>query len=182
MDFFELVQKRESVRGYLSTKVEREKINKILETARLAPSACNAQAWKFIVVDEDELVKKVANALHSPLVGGINKFAHTSPAFIVVVDDKRNITSGIGCKVKKKDYTSMDIGIASEHICLAATELGLGTCMMGWFNEKEIKSLLNIPKNREVNLVISIGYYDNKPPRKKVRKKFEEIVSYNRFG
>ena len=76
----------------------------------------------------------------------------------------------------------MDIGIASEHICLAATELGLGTCMMGWFNEKEIKSLLNIPKNREVNLVISIGYYDNKPPRKKVRKKFEEIVSYNRFG
>lgn len=67
---------------------------------------------------------------------GINKFAITSPAFIVVVGEKRNLTSKMGELIKKKDYTSMDIGIASEHLCLAATELGLGTCMMGWFKEK----------------------------------------------
>lgn len=181
MDFFQLVQQRESVRGYLPQKVEREKINKILETARLAPSACNAQAWNFIVVDNDNLVKEVANALHDPLVGGINKFSHTSPCFIVILDDKRNLTSGIGGKLKQKDYTSMDIGIAAEHICLAATELGLGTCMMGWFKEKKLKTLLNIPKNREIHLVISLGYYNYTEPRKKVRKQFDDIVKYNSY-
>ena len=119
--------------------------------------------------------------VHSTLVGNINKFALTARNFIVVVDDKRNLTSGLGGKVKHKDYTSIDIGIASEHICLAATELGLGTCMMGWFNEKKIKKLLNIPKAREVLLVIAIGYYDNKEPRKKMRKQLNEIMSYNEY-
>ena len=181
MDFFDLIDKRESVSGYLDKKVEREKIEKVIEAARVAPSACNSQPWKFIIVDDDEKVKSLGNMVHSTLVGNINKFALTARNFIVVVDDKRNLTSGLGGKVKHKDYTSIDIGIASEHICLAATELGLGTCMMGWFNEKKIKKLLNIPKAREVLLVIAIGYYDNKEPRKKMRKQLNEIMSYNEY-
>lgn len=112
---------------------------------------------------------------------GINKFAITSPAFIVVVREKRNLTSKMGELIKKKDYTSMDIGIASEHLCLAATELGLGTCMMGWFKEKNIKKLINIPTNKEIHLVISLGYYDEKVTRRKIRKNIDEIYSFNKY-
>ena len=150
MDFFTLINKRESVRGYLDKQVEREKIIKIIEAARVAPSACNAQPWKFIVVNDKEITSEVAKNLYEPMIG-LNKFALTAPVFIVVVGEKRNLTSKIGELIKKKDYTSIDVGIASEHICLAATELGLGTCMMGWFKEKEIKKLLNINKNKEIH-------------------------------
>ena len=143
MNFFELINKRESVRGYLNKPVEREKIEKIINCARLSPSACNAQPWKFVVVNDKNIVEKVAKKLYDPLVSGINKFALTAPVFIVVVGEKRNLTSKIGSIVKHKDYTSMDIGIACENICLAATELGLGTCMMGWFKEKDIKSKIS---------------------------------------
>lgn len=180
MDFFTLINKRESVRDYLDTQVEREKIIKIIEAARVAPSACNAQPWKFIVVNDKEITKEVAKNLYEPMIG-LNKFALTAPVFIVVVGEKRNLTSKMGELIKKKDYTSIDIGIASEHICLAATELDLGTCMMGWFKEKEIKKLLNINKNKEIHLVISLGYYDEKEPRNKVRKPIEEILSFNEY-
>lgn len=181
MDFFELVNKRESVRGYINKEVEKEKIIKIIESARVAPSACNAQPWKFVIVNNKEKVEKLAYMLHDPLVANINKFALTAPAFIVVVGEKRNITSKIGGIIKQKDFTSMDIGIASEHICLAARDLGLGTCMMGWFREKPIKELLNIPKNKEIHLVIALGYYDIKEPRKKVRKNIDEILTFNEY-
>lgn len=101
--------------------------------------------------------------------------------FIVIVAEKRNLTSGIGGIVKGVDYTSIDIGIASEHICLAATELGLGTCMMGWFKEKHIKEALNIPKGKEIKLVISLGYVQNEKNRKKVRKNINEILKFNSY-
>lgn len=181
MNFFELIEQRESVRGYLQKQVEREKIDKILSAGRLSPSACNAQAWKFIVCDDPDIVSKIAKTLHDPLIKNINKFALSAPAFIVIVDSKRNLTSGIGGIIKNKDFTSTDIGIAAENICLAATELGLGTCMMGWFKEKDVKEILNIPKNREVHLIISLGYHDNQDVRKKVRKPFEDVVSYNTY-
>lgn len=124
---------------------------------------------------------KIAKNLYDPLAGGINKFATTSPVFIVVVAEKRNLTSKMGELIKKKDYTSIDIGIACENLCLAATEIGLGTCIMGWFKEKGIKDILNIPSNREIHLVISLGYHDSKEPRKKVRKNINEIMGYNKY-
>ncbi len=180
MDFFNLINKRESVRGYLEKQVEREKIIKIIEAARVAPSACNAQPWKFVVVDDKEITKEVANNLYEAMIG-LNKFALTAPVFIVVVGEKRNLTSKMGELIKKKDYTSIDIGIASEHICLASTELGLGTCMMGWFKEKAIKKLLNINTNKEIHLVISLGYYEDKEPRNKIRKPIDDILSFNEY-
>lgn len=180
MDFFSLIKKRESVRGYLNKPVEREKIIKIIETARLAPSACNAQPWKFVVVDDSEVREELAKKLYDPMIG-LNKFALTAPVLIVIVGEKRNLTSKMGELIKKKDYTAMDIGIASEHICLAATELGLGTCMMGWFKEKEIKKLLNIATDKEIHLVISLGYYEDQAPRNKVRKSIDEIISFNEY-
>lgn len=180
MNFFELVNCRESIRGYNDKSVDRNVIEKIIEGARVAPSACNSQPWKFIVVDQKEKVEKIAKALYDPRIG-LNKFAVTSPSFILIVGEKRNLTSKMGELIKKKDYTSIDIGIAAEHICLGATELGLGTCMMGWFDEKKIKDILTIPKSREIYLVISLGYYDIDKPRKKIRKSIEEIISYNEY-
>lgn len=180
MDFFELIKKRQSDRGYIEKGVNREDIQKIINCARLAPSACNSQPWTFIAVDDKKLCEKVAKSVYDPLIG-INKFALTAPVFIVVVAEKRNLTSGIGGIVKGADYTSIDIGIASEHICLAAADLGLGTCMMGWFKEKNIKNILNIPKSREIKLVISLGYVQNEKTRKKVRKDIEEVLKFNSY-
>lgn len=180
MDFFSLIEKRESVRGYFDKAVEREEIIKIIEAARLAPSACNAQPWKFVIVDNEKTKEEVSKKLYDSRIG-LNKFALTAPVFIVIIGEKRNLTSKMGELIKRKDYTSMDIGITSEHICLAATELGLGTCMMGWFEEKGIKKILNIPMNKEIHLVISLGYYENKEPRKKIRKSIDEIISFNEY-
>lgn len=180
MDFFELINKRQSDRGYIDKAVDREDIKKIIECARLAPSACNSQPWTFVIADDKEICEKIAKSVYDPLIG-INKFALTASVFIVVVAEKRNLTSGIGSIVKGADYTSLDIGIASEHICLGAAEIGLGTCMMGWFKEKNIKEVLNIPKNREVKLVISLGYVQNEKTRKKVRKDIDEILRFNKY-
>lgn len=181
MSFFNLVKNRQSVRCYKSEKVDRQIIEKIIEGARVAPSACNSQPWKFIIVDNNEVREKLVKSIYDPLIG-MNKFAIDAPVFIVVVAEKRNLTSGIGSKIKGIDYTSLDIGIACEHICLGATELGLGTCMIGWFKEKSVKETLAIPKNREVKLIISLGYSDNNEVRNKVRKSKEEIVSYNKYS
>ena len=107
MNFFELINKRESVRGYLDKPVEKEKIEKIIECARLSPSACNAQPWKFVVVNDKDILEKVAKKLYDPLVSGINKFALTSPVFIVVVGEKRNLASKIGSIVKNKQQQNL---------------------------------------------------------------------------
>ena len=180
MDFLKLVNLRESTRIYLDKKVEREKLEKCIEAARMAPSACNSQPWKFIVVDEEETIQNIRKTIYDPLIK-MNKFALEAPAFIVAVFENPNITSKIGGMIKGKDFTILDVGIACEHICLAAAELGLGTCMIGWFKEKEMKHLLNIPKNKAIALVISVGYPESRNPRKKVRKELKDILSYNKY-
>lgn len=180
MDFLKLVNTRESTRVYLDKKVERENLEKCIEAARLAPSACNSQPWRFIVVDEGNMVESIRKTIYDPLIK-MNKFALEAPAFIVAVFEKPNITSKIGGMIKGKDFTILDVGMACEHICLEATEQGLGTCMIGWFKEKEIKTLLNIPKDKTIALVISIGYPKSESPRKKVRKDLMDILSYNKY-
>jgi nitroreductase len=84
--------------------------------------------------------------------------------------------------VKKKEWPLIDIGITAEHFCLQATELGLGTCMIGWFEEEKIKKLLQMPADKSIGLVISVGYaVEGYPQRTKIRKSMEEIVSYNKY-
>ncbi|MDR1793084.1 MAG: nitroreductase family protein [Bacteroidales bacterium] len=173
----EVIQKRQSVRAYQSQPVENEKITQCLEAARLAPSACNAQAWHFVVIDEPELKNAVAECSASL---GMNKFLTQSPVIVAIILEKPNFMSKVGTFVKRKDYTLIDIGIAAEHFCLQATTLGLGTCIVGWFNEKKTKKLLHIPQRKRVPLLISVGYSaDNQ--RDKNRKSLEEIVSYNKY-
>lgn len=180
MDFLELVKHRQSTRAYDTTKlVDREIINRILESARLAPSACNAQPWHFIVVDEPELKNKVADAASARLLG-MNHFTKQAPVHIVVVEEKVNLTSGIGGMIKDKHFAFLDIGIAAAHICLAAEAEGLGSCILGWFAEKRMKKLLNVPDNKRIVLDIVLGY-PAQSHREKKRKPADEVISYNGY-
>lgn len=179
-EFYELVKHRQSTRAFDTTQVvDRETILRILEAGRLSPSACNAQPWHFIVVDEPELKNKVADAASAKLLG-MNHFTKQAPVHIIVVEEKVNITSGIGGLVKDKHFAFLDIGIAAAHICLAAEAEGLGSCILGWFAEKKIKDLLNIPESRRVVLDILIGY-PAQPLRNKKRKSAEEIITFNTY-
>lgn len=181
MNFYELVKNRQSTRAFDTTRtIDRDIINRILEAARLSPSACNAQPWHFIVVDDPELKNKVADAASAKLLG-MNHFTKQAPVHIIVVEEKVNFSSSIGGAIKDKHFAFLDIGIATAHICLAAEEEGLGTCILGWFNESKIKKLLNIPDNRRVILDIIVGYSEQSL-RDKKRKPVGEIISYNEYA
>ena len=176
MEFIDLVNKRQSDRKYNDTPVDRELIVKCVEAARLAPSACNSQPWKFVVVDDKELIGQMATAAAGM---GMNKFAHECPVIVAVVLEKMNFTARIGSVIKDKEYSLLDVGIAVEHFCLQATELGLGTCILGWFDEKKVKKLLGISGKR-VPLLITLGYPAGNR-REKSRKSLDEICSWNRY-
>ena len=176
MKFEELVAKRQSERKYKEDKVSRELITQCLEAARLAPSACNSQPWKFVVVDTPEILSPMADAAASM---GMNKWVKQAPVIVAVVLEKMNFTARIGSVIKDKEYSLLDVGIAVEHFCLQAAELGLGTCIMGWFDEKKVKKLLGIGKKR-IPLLISLGYPDSEL-RKKARKPLNEMSSWNKY-
>ena len=134
MDFLNLVKKRQSTRRYLDKPVERDKIERCIEAARLAPSSTNTQPWKFIVVDNPELREKVANKTFNQIVS-FNRFSLQAPVLIVITSNRMNFSNKITQTLKNRELTPIDIGIAAEHICLQAAEEGLGTCFMGWFDE-----------------------------------------------
>lgn len=137
-DFLQLVNARQSDRAYDKSRlVEADKLERILEAGRLAPSACNAQPWRFVVVTDPSLAEKVGKAAAGL---GMNKFAKDAPVHILVVEESANITSRLGGKLKGKHFPLIDIGIVAAHMVLAAESEGLGSCILGWFDEKEIKS------------------------------------------
>jgi nitroreductase len=178
-EMLDLIKTRQSDRNYTGKKVEKEKIDRVIEAARLAPSACNAQPWKFIVVDDPQKLKQLSEAASGKLTG-MNTFTGEAPLIVVVIREKPNFSSRIGGKIKKRDYSLIDIGIASEHICLQAETEGLGSCMIGWFDEKMVKKILDIPSSKRVELLITIGY-PGKPKREKRRKPAEEVVTWNNY-
>lgn len=179
--FLEILVQRQSVRGYSDKPVEPEKLDSCLEAARMAPSACNAQPWKFIVVNDPELKKQIADHTTSGPLVSMNHFTKQAPLLVVIVRENPNLTSKIGTILKDKPYTLMDIGIVALQFCLQATAVGLGTCILGWFNEKKVKELLHIPKNKRAELIITLGYPSSQTLRPKIRKKIEDICCYNRY-
>ncbi|MGA2916395.1 MAG: nitroreductase family protein [Sedimentisphaerales bacterium] len=180
MNFLELANKRYSVRNYRETSVSRENIARCIEAARLAPSACNSQPWKFIVVDEPGIKTNVAKAAFEGILD-FNHFAFKAPVLILIVSQRQKLLAKFGGIVKRKNFSLMDIGIAAEHFCLQAAEQGLGTCILGWFNEKKVKKILGIPKNKRLELMISVGLSADKKIPDKIRKSSEEIISYNKY-
>ena len=180
MKFLDLVKTRQSVRKYLDTPVEREKIERCLEAARLAPSASNSQPWSFIVVDDPKLKEAVAKETFSQLIS-FNRFSLQAPVLIVLISERPGLLNKAAEAIKDKQFSLIDIGIAAENFCLQAIEEGLGTCMLGWFNEKGVKELLNIPQSKRVELIITMGYPESNEIRPKKRKPIDQIRSYNTF-
>lgn len=181
MEFSELIKIRQSVRKYQDKPVEKEKLQKLIEAVRLAPSACNSQPWKLILVDEPELKEKVARATFGKAVS-FNKFVPEAPVIVVLTIEKPKLITQIGGRIKQREFPLIDIGIAAEHFCLQAVELGLGTCMLGWFDEQTIKKLLQIPRRTRIGLVITLGYpEEGYLLRKKIRKDAEVMSSFNGY-
>ena len=178
-ELLDLITSRQSDRKYSDKQVEREKLTRIIEAGRMAPSACNAQPWKFIVVTEPKLIARVAEAASAKLIG-MNSFVGQAQAIIVVVREKPNLSSKVGATIKNKDYSLIDIGIATENICLQAKAEGIGSCIIGWFDESEIRKLLAIPRSKRVELLITLGY-SLSDQKEKRRKPVEEVVSYNKY-
>lgn len=178
-EMLEFILRRQSERKYKDKPVEQEKLDRVLEAARMAPSACNAQPWKFVAVTDKELLSRIADAASAKLLG-MNTFIGQAPVIIVIVREKPNFSSKVGGTIKSKDYSLIDIGIATENICLQALAEGLGTCIIGWFDEGRLRSILGIPSSKRVELIITLGYAAGEYRQKK-RKPKDETVTYNKY-
>jgi len=182
MNFKELTQNRQSVRSYVDRVVEKEKLQQIIESVHMAPSACNSQPWRLIIVDDPDLKNKVAKATRLSNAVSFNKWVVQAPIIVVLVIEKAKLIAQIGGNIKNQEYPEYDIGIAAEHFCLQATELGLGTCMIGWFDEEKIQELLHIPKKKKIGLLITLGYApEDYKHRKKIRKSVDKIYGFNSY-
>jgi len=182
MNFSELVKIRQSVRSYQKRPVEPDKVQAIVESVRLAPSASNSQPWALIIVDEPQLKDKVARATFNSIIT-FNQFSLEAPVIAVLTIEKPRVVTQIGGWIKQREFPLIDIGIAAEHFCLQAADLGLGTCMVGWFDEKVVKQLLNIPRSTRVALLLTLGYaVEGYPLRSKLRKDTNTMSRYNIYG
>ena len=173
MNFIEIAKTRQSCRKYNAGKaVEREKLDAILESARLAPSACNGQPYHLTVCTGES-----ASAVAKAVMGmGMNKFAGDAPLLIVISEENYVASAALGAKVKGNDYRSMDIGIVAAYITAEATAQGLGSCILGWLDDDKIREVCGLDK--PVRLVITIGYPDDSDVlRVKKRKSMEELVT-----
>ena len=181
MEFSELLKRRQSVRHYQKRPVARELLDKLIEAVRLAPSASNAQPWKLVVVNDPALVERVAQAAFSKTIS-FNKFALEAPVIVVFAIEKTGFITQVGAALKKRPFSLIDIGIAVAHFCLQATELGLGTCILGWFDETKIKRLLGIPRGTRIGLLVTLGYAaPDYPLREKSRRSPGLMSSFNAY-
>lgn len=177
MNFLDLAARRQSDRKYASRPVDRALLERCLEAARLAPSACNSQPWTFLVLDRDEPRNRVAEAAFSGLYS-MNAFALKAPVLIVVLTEKSKYMARLGGQFRGVQYSLVDIGIACEHFALQAAEVGLGTCWLGWFNEKKVKEALHLPREARIDVLLSVGYPESEEIRTKKRKSMDEIRRY----
>lgn len=173
MNFREIAENRQSCRSYDAERaVEEEKLDLVLESARLAPSACNGQPY-HITVCKGEAAKKVAKAVQGM---GMNKFASDVPVMLVISEKPYVASAALGARVKKNDYRSIDIGILSAYITAEAAAEGLGTCILGWFDDEAIRGICQL--DEPVRLVITLGYAKSSDTlRPKKRKELDELVT-----
>ena len=171
MDFYEVVRKRRSFRAYQSKMPEKEKVDRILEAARLAPTWANLQGVQYIIVQKPENVKAIWNAIDQE-----TKFID-APMFIIGII----APSGSGTNKSGEKYYGVDFGICFEHLILAAAAEGLATCWIGFFNEEKVKKILKIPKKYKVMGITPLGYSIKPKGEVKERKSIEKIVHYEQF-
>jgi len=174
MDFLDIATTRQSCRSYDETRpVEEEKLSAILEAARLAPSACNGQPY-HITVCRGQAAKELAALTQG--VGGMNKFALQAPVLLVLSEMPYNKSAALGARVKNNDYRSIDIGIAVAYLTAEATTQGLGSCILGWFDDLKIRKICGL--SDPVRLVVALGYPGpGDALRPKKRKNISKLVS-----
>lgn len=175
MNFTELARMRESCRNYTGEPVPREKLLAILDAARMSPSACNSQPWSFVVADTPDAARRAAACVQ---VDGANRFTDHAPAFLIVLEEPVQLSPRIADKIDSQHFAQIDLGLITAHICLAAADLGLGTCIMGIFDEEKTKAYFQIPAEKRVRLILSVGYSADTSPRAKKRKSLEEFVRF----
>lgn len=162
MSVFDTIKDRRSIRVYKGERIPKDKLEKLLEAARLAPSAANRQNWKFIVVENEQIKNQLVTACNNQ-------------AFVGTAS---HVIAGIGDSSQK--WHQVDLAIALEHVVLEAVELELGTCWIGAFNEDEVKKILKIPQDKKVVALLTVGV-PAESPTARPRKAMEEIVAYNEY-
>lgn len=168
MEFIDICRTREAVRSYKSLPVETEKIERIVEAVRLAPSACNFQPWKFFILKSEEAMKQAASFYD-------RDWFKTAPmAIVCCIDHSQEWVR----PADAKKHGIIDIAIAAEHICLAAAEVGLGTCWVCNFDVAKCSEVLGLGSELEPAVLIPMGYPSTETPREKSRKPVEDIIEF----
>ena len=173
-NFLKLARERYSCRDYLEREVEDDKIRLCLEAARLAPSACNKQPWRFKIV-KDEATRGLL--IEKALLPGLPMpWLASAPVIVAICAETDFVTHKLAPLLSKLDYRLIDIGIAGEHFALAATAQGLATCWIGWFNEKRVKRVLNLPRGLRVFSLMSLGYPADESGGQPDKKELDDII------
>ena len=164
IDFDQILERRRSVRSFSSTPVKFKDITAIIEAARSAPSACNSQTWRFVAVTDRKVIQQICDEAMRPVIP--NRWIAQAPLVIVGCSQLDIVANRIGSGVTGIEYYQIDLGIAMEHMVLKATELGLGSCWIGWFRENKIKEILEIPQKIKVSAMLAIGYAKAAMPKR----------------
>lgn len=173
--FLDLERRRQSCRRFSPREVEQENLKQLAEAVRLCPSACNSQPW-HVIFATGETAKAVRAGVQ---VDGSNPFAETCPAFAVLVEEPAVLKPAVAEKFGSQAFAQIDLGIATAHYCLAATDLGLSTCVLGWIDEAALQTALGVSPERRIRLVIATGYAEaGAKIREKTRKPLSEIAEF----
>ncbi|MDP8257923.1 MAG: nitroreductase family protein [Candidatus Aadella gelida] len=178
--FKELVKSRRSIRSYLGRRIDPEKLELCAEAALYSPSACNSQPWKFIIVNDNSAKEKMRSSVFSGLYN-MNSFASNAAAYIVLISKKTKLPASIAGYLMRTDFRQIDLGIACSNIVLQAEDLGIGSCILGWFDQRAARRILNIPRLVNIDLIIALGYTDQGPSSERRLKDRDETVSYDRY-
>ena len=178
MSFVQLVQSRRSVRRFLDKPVDRALILQCVEAARLAPSAENVQPWRFLILDDPQVRQKFCDENFTGLYR-VSKWAEKAPVLVALLAEKDLLANRIGKQITGIHYYLIDMGIGGEHFVLQATELGLGTCWIGWFNPDKARRFLQLPGKYEIVSLLALGYPADRAVRPLKRKAQAEICRFN---
>ncbi len=176
-----VIMKRRSVRAYDAKEVSMRILKEVIASSRYAPSACNTQPWRFIVVTDKDKV----GSLYRAALGGVvsNKWAKSAPVWIIACAQKSVLVHNVAARFRRIAYHYLDMGAAIEHILLKAAECGLGTCWIGWFNRRAVRRILKIPRDIEIVSVITVGYGTKETQQdERQRLALGEIAHLNEYG
>jgi len=176
-DFLDLVRRRRSVRKYRPDPVPRDALDRCFEAARWAPSACNAQPWSFIAVEDADVRAALGRAAFSGIYA-MNRFAAEAPVLVVVLTERSSYAARLGGWLKGTRYCLLDVGIACEHLVLQAAAEGLGACWLGWFSEAGVRRVLGLPRSAKIDVIISMGYPAGPVAAPKARRPLDDVRRY----